>query len=1150
MAFQPGDLNITISPSNTSTGILSCVVGKESTFKVKFKNLSPTDVIYNLGVTLSFPNGISFVGSSIIPTSNIIDPSNKNLVGFVNILDLYPNQVEYELDVTIKVDEYYRGTGLPISYGSILSGLQIGAIGDSKPRGSYDSGNTTVESTSTTTVTSLRFATKIIYPASYLKGAGVTTGDIVDATEIFNISIQLINSTRDSSNITLNIPLANGLRYIGVWSTSGTNAVNFNNPLITPVSSTQNFVKINFNNKTLSAGSETTLTFQVAIWDKYTQSGIENSNPVILTNDLLTSSVLMTGNLVSYSETFSIAALEIDISLSTLSIYTDISVVNEYTLGYQIGEYLSLDDGVLTYTIPDGMLYVANSSTLTPTNISGPTSGVTVLTWSIGTLTASLKDSIILSTITQTTYSNTNPVYATDDLTCNLTLNCIRPSDSEPLTKSLTNTLTIVSPIISTNVEGYYYSDRVQKTFDIAAVGDYVRINVIYDATTVGAIQKNVFIFDYPPLITDVTASTDLVFTGDYPPETTFVILPDNGIRLDFGNLDPGIYFEIQVSFPVSVALEDTTMYNLAKCTLSNTNNVVTSLRDSALMYFGIPHITIDESVSSSKCLALNDVLTYEIVINNLLDADINYIVDSFNLNVTANIPSIFSITSPPEVTGTAISGSVTLTGNDIALTILKLSPGDTLTITTGVTITTLPIMGYDYSYTSATTNGTSQQDINSYHYVYNEYPLNDTLTLKGCTPTITKVYTPSTIKLNDTYKATVTVVFPAGGIAYNTKIKDSLVSTNSANLNNLTLNGSVPFYTVTTNNLNIPLLDTIDTTTGPITYTLEYYDKIITVTPVNYQQVSTTTASTDWSEALALPESLLKTTTATLTITVPAVTVEKLQRNVTLNLNYDTGSMPCEVGNIINYKLHLTNIGKSTGYDVIVSDTIPSNLKYLSNDSSGSYNASTKQLSVTVPTIAVNEVKDIVIVVQVVNDSTNIVADNTASLSFKANSTLQTIYGTYTSNHATIYNDSTVLVKTQKNITTGDAYTVSPIRCFINQSISYKVTLTNSFPTAINNIVITDGFPSILTFTSFDQSPGVTLSRNGNVITATMATLAPNATIEFSYTLTLGSNALSRDSSIASMTYNFPDSINTETETSNRVFIVFSDLGRGYKIY
>lgn len=1152
MSLQSGDLKLSFIPNNVKTNQLECVLGKTCTFKINLGNSSLTDPIYNLGVTLTLPNGATFVSSSIQPNTNIINNSFKNIISFVNITDLYPNQLNYTLDFTIEINETFRNTGQQVAYGSVLNGFTISAVGDSKPRGMYDQNNIQITSTTETFTTVLRYSAKISGPIKHLKGAGNIPGpNTSDATSIFTISIELINSTRDSSNISFNLNLANGLRYIGTWECTGTDSLNFLNPIVYSVTESQDYVQIAINNETLSQGSDTIITFQVAIWDNLTYLGVENSGSLIINGQELINSITVTGNSTSFYWEYDIEALDLNL-IETCSIQvTDVNVINEYTFYYEVTAYTSLYNVLLTYIIPDGMSYNLGSSSIQYTSFTINSDGTTTIQWNLGLLNASYSSSITLSTTTNSTYSTGNYVYSTDNLTDSLTIAAVDPITQNNISLNTYISLYVEAPSITTNVLGYFYSDLTQKTIDVAAVQDYVEFIIIYDATNLVAKQKNITLFDYPPLNISTANAVNINTTGDFPEGATYTLMPDNGASVQLGNLDGGTYLTISFYLPVTAEINNGMIYNLAKCSFINTNNIASSLRDNSIVYYGNPYLTVNNTISPSNCVSLNNEFFLEVVLNNLNVQQPTYTADAFNLQYTTTIPAAYTLIGTPVVTGTGQYGTLTVNNNILSLTVSELSPSDTITIQSNLQVSTLPIMGNEYPIVSSLTNGTSQASTTSYAYTDNYYPLSDTSPLTGCIPSITKVYNPSTVKLGDDYTITITVIFPKGCIAYNSKILDLLTSTDSSNITNVTLNGITSTYSISNNNIVVELNDILDTTSNSIEYILKYSNKTLTANASDYEDTLSTNSKVEWSNSLTSPESHSNSASADLNIVVPGIAILKKQQNITTQSVYDSNPLVCSGNDLINYKLDISNIGKSMAYNVIVTDTIPKSLRFKSvNIPTSTFNYSNKLLTVNLGSINPLENKELIIEAQVLDDNHILVASNNASASFKANSTLPNNYGEETSNSTIIYNNSISIKKLQRNLTNNEAFTSGDVRCFSGQSVQYQLIITNPYNIPLTNVMISDTFPNMLQFVSFNPFSFGTFTVTNNIVHVLIPSIAANTTINYIYTVKLNSDVLRRDSSNAIIIYNLANSLNSFTRKSNTTYLFSTGLGRGFEIH
>lgn len=1143
MALVPGDFNISIILDDNRL-----VIGHDKRLTFLFSNNSETDTIYNVGFTLNLPDGMSFVSSSAIPSTNIINENNNNIVTFTNVKDLYPQELNYEVTVDIKIDENFRSTNVPVPYNFSFSDISISASGDSKPRGNFDEGNTTVSSKSTTTVTSVRYMFNMVYSSSQLKGAG-TSSETLDATSTFPITLQIINSTRDSSDVSLKISLANGIRYLGSWATSGTDSANFSNPEIYPVTSSQDHVNILLENKTLSPGSDTSVTFQAAIWDKYTENGVENSGELIQNGTSLLSSASLSGNNTSYSSNFDITALELKLVQTVENAITDVALLNEYTLSYSTSSYFSQKDVLFYFIIPDGMSYIEDSSTVNPTSIS-MVDNTTVLRWNMESLNGNVDDFIKLYTITDPSYMSGEDVYSTDTFTSFFNADYI-PDESEEIYTYKTSQLLIAAPpIINTHVLGYYSNDFVKKDIDVATVGDYIHLEIVYDASSINAQQKDVILYDYPPLNIDTTGVQNIETSGDVPDGLSYFTAPNNGAMIPAGTLQGGTQFSISFYLPVVSESSDSNIYNLAKAVLKNTQEISYSTRDSATIFYGQPYLQIKSSFTQKECIKLNDTFTYNIKIQNTDNNPDTHVSDGFNIDFNSVIPSIYSIISKPIINTNSDITELLINDNNLSLTINKIPPEGFLNLSMDLQVNDTPIMKQNYVTRSSITNGTSQEDLNSYRYDSNRYPLSNNTARSGCGPTIEKTFTPSTVTFNEEHRSTIVVTYPQGVLGYNNKIKDSLVTSTDENLRNLTLNGSSASYASVTNNITVPIADKIDTTDGAVKFVIEYDNTIEPLEIPNYGVTIPTPVSIEWAVQELAPETLFESTSASLNIVIPGINTLLYQSNETKTIDYDIYPIYGEKGDSIIYRAVMTNVGKSTAYDVSFENTIPNNMTYISNNVDATYNESTRKLTANIPNIESGESAEILFTTTINNDSPYLIAENSVTSYYSENNDSD-VY-TSTSNTTTLYNTEKLIQfeKLQRNLTSGNQFTKSYIKSYPDQSIQYKVYVYNTQNTTLRNIRISDSFPDNFSFVSYNEFDKGEISVRDNLVDISIPSLAPLETAEIIYTVKLTEDTLQTLFSNSLISYSFKDSPNRMSLRSNTVYIKVAGLGKGFLSY
>ena len=1144
MAIQPGDFVLMMTPS--SGNLFECVLGYEMSFDISFFNLSNTDPLYNLSVNLSVPDGFTFVSASMPEETNTFDENFKNIVDFINIKDLYPREAGFKLTVTIKADNNYRVDGSEVAFDTIIPGISVSARCDTKPRGSFNPENEVITGSATKSASVLRFKLYIEYPGEHLKGAGASGSSTSSATEPFPIEFQITNNTREESSIELRSILGNGIRYLGDWTSSGPDAPNFLNPEIEipGVGLGSDNVNISLSNIDLSAGSTNKATFNAAIFEKLTLNGEENSGVTINQNDVLSSNAYISGNDVFYSEDFDMAALELELTKSADSSTTDVLENTEFSINYKLSEYSSASDFVITDVLPDGLQFVNNSSNVTPESVTVNPDGTTNIVWNLNSLVPSSDGLISFQSLTSETYIDGTNIAATDKFTNSASFSAVNNRNLS-LSGSAQASLFIVFPTLEKEIIGYFDKDLNLKSVNSATTGDFVRFKITYDASNISAVQRNTKLYDYPPyemLVT--TPPSNVVFTGDLPDGLSFEAVPDNGILLDIGDLPGNSSFTVEFSLAVNNEVSDSFVDNLAKINIRNTLDFSTSIRDLLPVTFAIPNLQITSDVDEVECLSLGDTFTFNISLSNISASDFN--ADAFNLTLTSTLPSIYTINGPIVVSGTGVYGEATVTNNVLTLPVTTLPSDTNVFVSIPVEIDESPIMGMPYNIISSTTNGTSQQDPNSYKYTYNKYPLNTTLNMKGCVPTIEKTYIEKIAKLGDYYETIINVTIPQGITAYKSSINDYFFTPSDEFLTNVTLNDIPVSYTLEGTNIRVELPKVLDTSEEALSYTLSYDNRIMS-TPEhgNYSNsYKASVVSTDSEDS----NNYTSSSSSKFTIITPIIDLVKLQKNINNSDVFDVNPIIGESRDSIQYKLIVKNTGFAPAYSILVEDEFDSSLRFISANREGTFSNNT--YSTVIPVLEVDESIDIIIDLVILDASEPIIATNAVIANYKANDNFEAYFDSSLSNITTLLSQNVTIDKQQKNLTLGGDFTKNQIKCTEGNLIKYKAIITNTSDFSLKNISTTDIFPSQFEFVSFDDFPIGRLSVENNLVTATIDSIPANSAIEYTYTVSLPDVDFSRSSSIASVSFSYSESSNSYNRYSNRVYIFTTGLGKGFKVY
>ncbi|MGL5574331.1 MAG: hypothetical protein ACRDCW_02035 [Sarcina sp.] len=1149
MPIQSNDFSMSLSFSGLS-GSIESVIGVPATISLLFSNNSSTDSLYNLSFDLTLPDGVSFVNSSLTPTSNSINSSFENIISFKNIKDLYSNELNYKIDLSIQIDEYLRSDAMiPVDFMTVFSNISFSASADTKPRGNLDIGNQTIFATTTATATAYRYSITFIGPTTFLKGAGSDLSS--SANQIFNPIIQITNNTRESSTVNFHLDLANGIRYLNNFSVSGIDESNFSSPTVIYPSSSQNFTSLNISNINLSANSINEISFSAAIWNNLTLNGIENSGSEIQNGTLLESQAYLEYQGVYQYSYFSLKALILIFFKTLLSTNTDWNKINQFQITYNVSPYLGVDNFYLTNLIPDGLTFVESTPNVTSLNDNGD--GTTSIIWDVGTLTSNTSGIINFSLQTNETYSDGSNIVSTDAFESILTGVFTNPNSEITSTDSITKTLSVAAPTITKSTIQYYDSNLIEKNFNVATVGDFIEFKIIYDALNIDAIQKNVYLYDYPPLNMFMSTLPSYTTSGDFPSSATIELVSDNGIMISLGELMGGTYFEI--NFKIEVTTEQTSKLdnNLAKISLTDKFGFSTSIRDLSTIVFGVPNLTYSSISTKPECIVLNDSLIYKLTIKNQSTNTLSNITTAFNINSQTLIPNKFAInTIIITSTGTSIYQTPTSINNLVNFIIDSLSPESTITLQLNLTVSSLPLFGETFTIQNTLTRGTSQSEINSYDYNGLNITKNENIT--ACIPIIEKNFITPTSAAGQILTTNILITIPKGLLGYNLEIFDKQLTTNISNFDNLMINNvaiSSSDFSFENQNLKLPLIQSIDSSLSQITYQISYTDIVYDITPINNETTFNTTTILNWTPSISSSTIYSINTSDQLTLLSPELKIDKYQKNHTKNTLFSKNSITGELGDIILYKIKIENIGKSTAYNIKFTDILDSNLTFINLlVGNGIFNLATNTLTINTISLLAGYYIEFLIETQIKSIPQTELALNIASANYYLSNSQTNVYLTAFSDTIKIFEDLFLLKKEQRNVTLNTAFVTDGLTIIKDQIFQYKITLTNFNKDILTNISITDTFSSEIQFLNFEPFNNGTLSIIGNTITANIDNLSLNESISFTYNLKLNIDTLQKKASFATISFSTPLDTENFILPSNIIYTTFSALGRGFFIY
>ncbi len=1089
MAILPSDFNI-----NLSSNPVRVVLGMDGTFSVGFSNTSTTDVAYNLTLNVNLPDGVSFVDSSETPTSIIINPDQTISIELLNIKDLAPNEVDFEIQLTLKSDENFRDTGDLVPFDIPLTSIDVSATVDTLPRGDEDPGNQKITKTGTADFIPLRYNLTKSSPGKIPKGAGLITPPVSPQWP-FKYTLTVFNNTREPSQVTLVDNLPNGVRYLDNINVTGPDALVLSSPTViipSPGPGCQDFVTINWGTVTLSAASTNGITFDAAIWDNFTTNCVENSGSKISHMTPLQNIATLDGLSGPVQAHSTINAMDATIDKSVVSQSTDVGLVKTYTLAYRINQYDDVSFFTITDLISDGQIYNSGSATITPDSITVNPDGTTELFWNLGLQDTGTSEIITFETTVNSAFIGDNPVAADDTLNNNVNIDGRNQTTLTPTSDSSTAIIFIVQPSISKEILGYFYKDGSPKLFDVAAPGDKVSFKITYDATDITASQLNIQIDEFAPSnMGPLPSSTDVIFGGTVLGPFNQQTISPNGLRWMLGTVDGGELWT--ATFDISVENVDFVgvRNNLSKLLGQNTEGFSYSDRSQVEVKFGQPNIEFRKTVSGPDVNAIKagETYTYSITISNLQNLEGN-VTDAFEMDLSDTIPDKLTyVPASANVTGTGSFNPPSITGQNVKMTIIQLAPGQSLTLTFDVTVDDTIVAGELLTNNAVLEQPYSQPDRS---FQFPGAPFIDSTSLKALALIIDKRIDPTFAKIGDTVTYVIQIRVPDGTIAFNVQLTDEFLdSKQDFIVGSATLDGNPVIPSVSGGIVIFPTIPFIDGTAGSVSKTYSFDVRITDAqqTPPFIEEQQDT-ATVNWDIDSQGTPAVPQTDSENLQVRIPFIEGIKEQKISTQpDTAFTVDTIGYEVGDIIDYRISLINQGEETAFNIQLTDVIDPLLAFVP----GSISTTIGSASESAGTITWN-----------IDDPENLSKGVTAVLSFQVNtlsgvaaddSVLNQASFTYNSNNndfgVSYGPENTNIVRLRSSAVTIDK-TASATTGQIGDDITYTLTITIPEGTIAYQPLIDDILPDGQTYqtgTATRQEPpnlpiSVTPSISGQVIT------------------------------------------------------------------
>lgn len=940
------------------------IVGSTSAFDISIKNISSAQRLYNLGLTLTLPDGLTLSTSTLPQTSSTSNVDNSTTYTWVNLKDLAPMEINYKFNITVKCNTKFKnGTSIPFGY--TFSGITVGCQVDTMPRGIYDLNNEVITQSIAMTYTTIRFTSTITTAGKVLKGAG-TSSSLTDYTQVSTATCKFFNNSISSSLVNITILLDDGIRYIGNVSVSGTDASQFSSPTVNLVSKNGKlYTQLYFGNINLSINSNTTLVFSFAIWNQYNS----NNGGFITHGTVLNMSINMTSSdplvISSSDSSTNFSAMDLIITTSVSKSTVDVQTSLTYTYIYKVGQYYNLQNILVHYFLPDGIYYI--SSSVTPnTVVDNPTLQGYYLTYNFTSATQNSSKTVTINAKVDSYYRYkfdnkglnlpvvaSDPFLATTDVTAALVPTLSQVSDDSSVSCSIG-----IASITKQFVKGYY-KDGAPKNINSLAPGDLAEYNLIYNASSLKAIQKEVYIDDFFPLSADPINNLSYVYTGVSPITSPQLISP-HGVDFYYGNIQGLSSSTINFKVPIALLGSSVQNANLMKLKGINTYGYAYSGRSQVNFNIGTPNLSLTKTVTgpNKNAIKANEIYTYTVTISN--SNNLGTETDAFDFTLTDTLSATwFTIDlSSLKASGSGSYNAPVVQGTNVILYINKLSPGNSITLTYKVTISSVIAPGISITTTATNTNPYSQvYNSSSTNFQYTGLNKSASVTIASSAITLTKTNYSDTFKVGSPITYTLTVTVPQGTIAYGLYLKDTLPSGGQTYLGPSYKNGATITPVVSSNVVTFPSEGTVDSRLEVQTITYIFTSKISNAT----KTVNTTT-STQINTVQCLYQQIqggaFSTISKTLTITVnhPNLLMSLSATDKTTSTVY-SGNANINTNSVMQFKLIFQNNSAIILVNGTIEIPIDSNFLFSSIDTSvlcsATYNSSSKKIIITIPALA-----------------------------------------------------------------------------------------------------------------------------------------------------------------------------------------------------
>ncbi|MCG7407077.1 hypothetical protein MH117_06580 [Paenibacillus sp. ACRRX] len=934
--------------------------GGTVSFQIYLQNKSPNAKLYNVSLLLKLPDGISYSTASLPPTTIQTNSDGSSQLSWVSMKDLAPHEPAYVFTITVSGNPTYKN-GAMIPFGTLLTGTVVTGQADTQPRGSYDNNNLKITEQKVMSFLTTRYTCQLTAPSKALKGAGtaVSSNNYLNP---YTISCRILNNATVSSSATITIQLPDGIRYIGALTSSGTDAAQFLQPTVSSPLLPNNYTQLSFQSRNLSAGSDTTVSFKFAIWNQYQN----NLGPFLLHGSPLTVSAVMSTDQNQLVQKATVIAMDIVVTTAIDPKVTDVQSNVQLTFNYQTGQYYTLNLIQTDYFLPDGFIYVSSSEQ--PTNIINDASrqGTTVRYLFSSANPETIRSIVIRATVdAYYRYRSANqvniPITAGDDFKPSVALTAANNTLHTNVSDQASTSASIVTGTIFKQFIGGAYRNGTPKSIKALAPGDLAKYRLTYNATTIRAVQKSIVLDDFFPLAANPIQNLTYNFTGPLPLPGSPQLIDPHGVDFQYGDIPGRSTSTIEFQVPIQSLGGSGQNTNLMKLTGSNSFGFTYSSRDQVVINIGTPNLTLTKTVQGPNRTGIKagEVYTFSVVIRN--SNTLGTETDAFSLVVQDNLSAWYSlIPATIKVTGTGSYDVPQATDSLITWPVMKLGPGQALTLSYSVTISSTLPPGLTISTTVTSSNPYSQlYEEGQVNFQYSGLNRSASVTLASPAITIAKTYPADLLKVNSTVDYTINATVPQGTIAYDVRAADLLPANQQVYVGKAFYNGIPITPTVTSNTITFPGVRTIDARIEKKTLTYSFRCSIINankaVGATTSQQTNTAQVTyryTDTGTNVSLNRS------TGLTIQHPNI-VLTLTATSALSGTFYAAKAVVDVNEVLIFKLAFVNNSAVALMNGTISLPIPNGFVFnrinTNVQCTSSYSASTRKITISVPSLSAN---------------------------------------------------------------------------------------------------------------------------------------------------------------------------------------------------